>query len=105
MAKSLAAGQQLRGQKRHPTIEDRVTIYAGATIMGGDTVVGEGSTIGANVFLTTSVPPNSLVVQEEANVKVMSKKERRRPTRGLPHLIRTASTAPNPSPARQSGRG
>jgi len=79
VAKSLAAGQQLRGQKRHPTIEDRVTIYAGATIMGGDTVVGEGSTIGANVFLTTSVPPNSLVVQEEAEVKVVSKKERQRP--------------------------
>ncbi len=79
VARSLAAGQQLRGQKRHPTIEDRVTIYAGATIMGGDTVVGEGSTIGANVFLTTSVPPNSLVVQEEANVKVMRKKERLRP--------------------------
>ncbi len=79
VAKSLAAGQQLRGQKRHPTLEDRVTIYAGATIMGGDTVVGEGSTIGANVFLTTSVPPNSLVVQEDARVKVISKKERHRP--------------------------
>ena len=78
VAKSLAAGQQLRGQKRHPTIEDQVTIYAGATIMGGDTIVGEGSTIGANVFLTTSVPPHSLVVQEEANVKVMSKKEYQR---------------------------
>jgi serine O-acetyltransferase len=76
VARSLAAGQQLRGRKRHPTIEDRVTIYAGATIMGGDTVVGEGSTIGANVFLTTSVPPCSLVVQEDANVKVMSKKGR-----------------------------
>jgi serine O-acetyltransferase len=79
VARSLAAGQQLRGQKRHPTIEDRVTIYAGATIMGGDTVVGEGSTIGANVFLTTSVPPRSLVVQEEANVKVMPKKDRPTP--------------------------
>jgi serine O-acetyltransferase len=79
VAKSLAAGQQLRGQKRHPTIEDGVTIYAGATIMGGDTVVGEGSTIGANVFLTASVPPHSLVVQEEANVKVVNKKERQRP--------------------------
>jgi serine O-acetyltransferase len=79
VAKSLAAGQQLRGQKRHPTLEDRVTIYAGATIMGGDTVVGEGCTIGANVFLTTSVPPHSLVVQEEANVKVVRKKERPRP--------------------------
>lgn len=76
VAKSLAAGQQLRGQKRHPTIEDHVTIYAGATIMGGDTVVGEGSTIGANVFLTASVPPHSLVVQEDANVRVMSKKDR-----------------------------
>jgi serine O-acetyltransferase len=79
VAKSLAAGQQLRGQKRHPTIEDHVTIYAGATIMGGDTIVGEGSTIGANVFLTTSVPPHSLVVQEEAKVRVVSKKERTRP--------------------------
>jgi len=78
VARSLAAGQLLRGQKRHPTIEDRVTIYAGATIMGGDTVVGEGSTIGANVFLTSSVPPHSLVVQEEANVKVMSKKDHQR---------------------------
>ena len=75
-AKSLAAGQALRGKKRHPTIEDRVTIYANATIMGGDTVVGEGSTIGANVFLTASVPPHSLVIQEEAKVKVLSKKDR-----------------------------
>jgi serine O-acetyltransferase len=79
VAKSLAAGQQLRGQKRHPTIEDRVTIYAGATIMGGDTVVGEGSTIGANVFLTASVPAHSLVIQEKADVKVMSKKQRHNP--------------------------
>jgi serine O-acetyltransferase len=78
VARSLAAGQQLRGLKRHPTIEDHVTIYAGATIMGGDTIVGEGSTIGANVFLTSSVPAHSLVVQEEANVKVMSKKEHKR---------------------------
>jgi serine O-acetyltransferase len=73
VAKSLAAGQALRGQKRHPTIEDRVTIYAGATIMGGDTVVGEGSTIGANVFLQHSVPPHSLVRAEGMAVKVMSK--------------------------------
>ena len=76
VAKSLAAGQALRGQKRHPTIEDRVTIYAGATIMGGDTVIGEGSTIGASVFLTTSVRANSLVVLEATNVKVIPKKSR-----------------------------
>jgi serine O-acetyltransferase len=74
VAKSLAAGQALRGQKRHPTIENRVTIYAGATIIGGDTVVGAGSTIGASVFLTTSVPPNSLVVQEAADLKVVTKR-------------------------------
>ena len=79
VAKSLAAGQALRGKQRHPTIEDRVTIYAGATIMGGDTVVGEGSTIGANVFLTSSVPTHSLVVQEDANVRVMPKTSREKP--------------------------
>jgi serine O-acetyltransferase len=73
VARSLAAGQALRGQKRHPTIEDRVTVYAGATIMGGDTVIGEGSTIGASVFLTTSVPPNSLVVLEATNVRIIPK--------------------------------
>jgi serine O-acetyltransferase len=73
IARSLSGGQQLRGIKRHPTIEDRVTIYAGATIMGGDTVVGAGSTIAANVFLSHSIPPRSLVVSEEAKVKVLSK--------------------------------
>jgi serine O-acetyltransferase len=78
VARSLAAGQLLKGQKRHPTLEDRVTIYAGATIMGGDTVVGHDSTIGANVFLSSSVPANSLVIQEEARVKVLSKKDRAR---------------------------
>jgi serine O-acetyltransferase len=78
VARSLAAGQALRGKQRHPTIEDHVTIYAGATIMGGDTVIGEHSTIGASVFLTSSVPAHSLVIQEAANVKVMSKKDRQK---------------------------
>jgi serine O-acetyltransferase len=76
VARSLAAGQALKGVKRHPTIEDNVTIYAGATIIGGETVVGAGSTIGANVFLMQSVPPQSLVIYEEVNVKIMSKKEK-----------------------------
>src|SRR5213595_2487724 len=73
VARSLSGGQTLRGHKRHPTIEDHVTIYAGATIMGGDTVVGEGSTIGANVFLTHSIPANSLVIYEDVQVKVLNK--------------------------------
>lgn len=81
VAKSLAGGQALKGQKRHPTIEDRVTIYAGATIMGGDTVVGAGSTIGANVFLTHSVPPHSLVLNEDCKIKVLNKRDREK-TRG-----------------------
>ncbi len=50
-----------RGQKRHPTIEDDVTIYAGASIHGGDTVIGKGSVIGGNVWLTKSVPPGSKI--------------------------------------------
>jgi serine O-acetyltransferase len=76
VARSLSGGQQLHGQKRHPTIEDHVTIYANATIVGGETVIGAGSTIGANVFLMQSVAPNSLVLQEDVKVKVISKAER-----------------------------
>ncbi len=50
-----------QGAKRHPTIEDDVTIYAGASIHGGDTVIGKGSVIGGNVWLTKSVPPGSKI--------------------------------------------
>ncbi|MFW5920835.1 MAG: serine O-acetyltransferase EpsC [Polyangiales bacterium] len=48
-------------EKRHPTLEDNVTVYAGATILGGDTVIGQGSTIGGNVWLVDSVPAGSKV--------------------------------------------
>lgn len=47
--------------KRHPTLEDGVTVYAHATILGGDTVIGQGSTIGGNVWLTRSVPKQTTV--------------------------------------------
>ncbi len=50
-----------RGSKRHPTIEDDVTIYAGASIHGGETVIGQGSVVGGNVWLTKSVPPGSKI--------------------------------------------
>ncbi len=76
VARSLAGGQALKGQKRHPTVEDHVTIYAGATIVGGETVIGAHSTVGANVFLMHSVPPHSLVLYEEVNVKVLDKQQR-----------------------------
>ncbi len=75
-AKSTSDVEQLRGRKRHPTIEDDVTIYPGATILGGETTIGAGSTIGGNVFLTTSVPPNSLVVFEGLTMKIMNKADR-----------------------------
>jgi serine O-acetyltransferase len=77
VAKSLAAGQQLRGQKRHPTIEDNVTIYAGAMIMGGDTVIGAGSTIGGNVFIMDSVAPNSLVIYDGLDMRVLNKADKK----------------------------
>ena len=56
--------EEMRGQKRHPTIEDDVVIYAGATILGGDTVIGARSVIGGNVWLTESVPPDTTVMVE-----------------------------------------
>jgi serine O-acetyltransferase len=48
-------------KKRHPTLGDKVVVYAGATILGGDTVIGDNSVIGGNVWITKSVPPNSKV--------------------------------------------
>jgi len=75
-ARSVSGAETLRGRKRHPTIEDRVTIYPGATILGGETVVGQGSTIGGGVFLTKSVPPEHLVFAEHAALKIIPKSER-----------------------------
>jgi serine O-acetyltransferase len=51
----------LRSQKRHPTIEDDVILYANATVLGGQTVIGARSVIGGNVWLTRSVPPDTRV--------------------------------------------
>ncbi len=67
VAKSLAS------TKRHPTIEDHVCIYANATILGGDIVIGAHSIIGANVWITQSVPENSLVTYQ-TEIKIKPKK-------------------------------
>jgi serine O-acetyltransferase len=56
---ALSVAKEMAKTKRHPTIEDRVVIYAGATILGGDTVIGHDSIIGGNVWVTKSVPPNT----------------------------------------------
>ena len=58
---ALSVSRELRNVKRHPTIEDNVTIYANATILGGNTVIGANSVIGGNVWLTKSIPENSMV--------------------------------------------
>lgn len=73
-----AYGQMLKGQKRHPTIEDDVTIYAGATILGGDTTIGQGSTIGGNVFITTSIPPQHIVNAEPPHLKFRDRRSKGR---------------------------
>jgi serine O-acetyltransferase len=66
-------GNLVRGHKRHPTIEDRVVIYANATVLGGQTVVGAGSVIGGSVFLTRSVPPRSRVSLKEPELRVATR--------------------------------
>jgi serine O-acetyltransferase len=60
---ALSVVKDLAGKKRHPTIGDRVVIYANATVLGGDTVVGSDTIIGGNVFVTSSVPAGSVLYQ------------------------------------------
>ncbi len=62
--RSSEGGDYLRGRKRHPTIEDDVTIYAQATILGGETVIGARCVIGGNVWLTSSVAADTTVLIE-----------------------------------------
>ena len=75
-AKSTANVEQLRGRKRHPTLEDRVTVYPGATILGGETIIGAGSTIGGNVFIMDSVQPNSVVIYDGLDMRVLNKTDK-----------------------------
>ena len=69
-------GRILKGGKRHPDVENNVTIYPNSTVLGGETVIGENSTVGGNVFLQHSVPANSLVYYEETQLKIVPKKAR-----------------------------
>ena len=61
-------GRVIRGIKRHPTIGNRVNIYAGAVILGGDTVIGDDCVIAGGVFVTSSVPPGHVVQQPRADL-------------------------------------
>ncbi len=65
-----ADGHLVRGTKRHPTIEDRVIIYANATVLGGATVIGHDSVIGSSVWITRSVAPHTTVVLEKPRLRM-----------------------------------
>jgi serine O-acetyltransferase len=71
-AMSLRKGKRLQGVKRHPTIENDVTIYSNASILGGDTIIGENSVIGSNVFITKSIPKNSIVTNKAPELELRS---------------------------------
>lgn len=60
---ALSVHRSLAGNKRHPTIEDGVVIYAGATVLGGETVIGRSAVIGGNVWIVGSVPPGTTVTE------------------------------------------
>ena len=63
-------GRSDKGSKRHPTLEDDVTIYPNATILGGGTVIGKGAVIGGNAWLTRSVEPNTKVRVDPPQMKL-----------------------------------
>jgi serine O-acetyltransferase len=67
--------KELTSRKRHPTLEDDVVIYAGSTILGGETVIGARSVIGGNVWLTESVPPDTLVFAKKPELVFMKRKQ------------------------------
>lgn len=70
---ALHVAKSLQNTKRHPTVKRNVTIYANATILGGETVIGENSIIGGNVWLTNSVPANSIVTHtSEIKIRTQS---------------------------------
>ncbi len=68
-------GRLIRGAKRHPTIGDRVTIYAGAVILGGDTVVGDDCIISGGVFVSESVPAGHVVRQKKPELVMRTNRE------------------------------
>jgi len=68
-------GRLIRGQKRHPTVGNRVTIYAGAVILGGDTVIGDDCVVSGGVFLSQSVPARHVVRQKQPELVMRTNRE------------------------------
>lgn len=75
-ALSTRGGQKLSGKKRHPTICDNVTIYAGASILGGDTIIGENTVIGGNTFITRSIDANTVVSMKNLEMEYRDNRNR-----------------------------
>jgi serine O-acetyltransferase len=87
-------GRVIRQTKRHPTVKDNVTIYANAIILGGDTVIGENSTIGGSVFVTSTVPPGSVVTFKPPELRLKTKGAED----GRPRTPPPAPPRPEPEP-------
>ncbi len=107
-------GRIVKGIKRHPNVEDHVTVYANAIILGGETTIGANSTIGANAFIMQSVPANSVValgeqehtIREKQNQKPKANNasnRRPRPVTQLPRGVDAELTAQCRSLARELG--
>jgi len=67
-------GNIVKGRvKRHPDVEDHVTIYPNATVLGGETTIGTRSTVGGNAFILASIDPDSLVAYNDGGIKILDK--------------------------------
>ena len=82
-------GNPVKGVKRHPDIEDHVTIYPSANILGGKTVIGAKTIIGSNVWLMKSIPPDSIVYYDAEGTSVVKAQKSRhsRPEAGGDWMI------------------
>ncbi len=86
-------GRIVKGIKRHPDVEDHVTIYANAIILGGETTIGANSTIGANAFLMNSVQPNSLVALDDLDHKIIVKSSETKKGKASTNKAKNAATS------------
>lgn len=63
-------GNLIKGQKRHPTLQDNVIVYANATVLGGKTVIGRNSVIGSNTWITSSIEENTIVTIDKPKLVI-----------------------------------
>ena len=66
-------GRPIKGIKRHPTVGNNVIIYSNASILGEKAVIGDGSVIGGNVWITSKIPPETIVTVKPPELKVSKK--------------------------------